>query len=389
MQPLLWSAGSAVIPFFIEECVGPALARQVAALQADRVLIVSDRTVQELHGGAIDAALAGAGAVRWLTFEPGESHKTLATVERLAGAALEAGASRRSVVIGVGGGLVGNVAGLLAGLLFRGVRLVQVPTTFLAMHDSITSLKQAVNCNGGKNVLGMYHVPVAVIVALEFLKTQTPVQLRSGAVELVKNALIFGGSEASETAALLSRSDWMLQPTLAALIRRGIDAKQRLLRDDPHERGAAVAFEYGHTIGHAIELAMEGRLSHGQAVALGMAGAAEVSRALGLMDAAGFAEHQALLELVAPTAAMPMPALPREGVLRRVMLDNKRGYLAGEGLPMVLLRRPGELVRGDGDAPLVAVPMGVIERAVDAIGFSSEPAEGHRSSVERRARPAG
>jgi 3-dehydroquinate synthase/2-deoxy-scyllo-inosose synthase len=289
------------------------------------------------------------------------------------------------VLVGMGGGVIGNITGLTASLLFRGIRFVHLPTTLLAMHDSVTSLKQGVNCNGGKNILGTFHVPSAVFIDLKFLKTLPAQQVRGGLIELVKNALILGGDYAKQvTEQLTAFRSRSAVPDWASLVNLGLTAKRALVQNDPRERGHAMILEYGHTIGHALELAYVGQLSHGEAIAWGMRCAAWISHRLGYMTDAALESHDQYLALL---EAPPRPTGPfMLGELRsRIQRDNKRGYLPpGDAgmVAMILLREPGVVVNGSDPYPLTLVARDVIDFALDQLAREwqnvSEKAEAAR-----------
>ncbi len=159
-----------------------------------------------------------------------------------------------------------------------------MPTTLLAMHDSVTSMKQTVNCYGVKNLLGTFYRPTAILVDLSALNTLPTAHLRSGVFELVKNALVLGDPFLTRLKGLSPRVPCSDPSVWLELIRLGVEAKRRLLLRDPYERESAIVFEYGHTIGHALELACHGALTHGECVAWGMLYAGSISSRLGFMS---------------------------------------------------------------------------------------------------------
>lgn len=158
-------------------------------MEADRYFVVTDDTVREIVGTVIAQKLNRTVPTLLVSQPPGEEHKTLSTLSRYVDAALSFGVTRQSVVVAVGGGVPGNVAGLLAGLLFRGVRLAHFPTTVIAACDSVLSAKQAVNTAHAKNMIGLYHPPEVIVIDLAVLAGNSRRDLRSGTCETVKNAL--------------------------------------------------------------------------------------------------------------------------------------------------------------------------------------------------------
>ena len=166
-----WNIGNTAIPFHMGDDCAAYIAEQIAALEPDRLLILADAIVWELNSQRYEPLLAKVAPLRVVSWPAGEVTKTLASVEDIAEQAIASGLTRRSLVVGIGGGVIGNLAGMTAALLYRGIRLVHVPTTLLAMHDSVTSLKQGVNCSDAKNILGTFHTPSAVFIDLRFLES--------------------------------------------------------------------------------------------------------------------------------------------------------------------------------------------------------------------------
>ncbi|GAA4933000.1 2-deoxy-scyllo-inosose synthase [Streptomyces coeruleoprunus] len=363
------------------DCAEDVVAR-LAALRASSYLVVADTTVAALYGVDLTARIdKEAGPAHLLTHEVGEVHKGLATVGALTEQALEHGADRRSVVVALGGGVTGNIAGLVASLLFRGIRLVHVPTTVVAMLDSVLSLKQAVNATFGKNLVGTFYQPVEVLADTAMLRTLPPREIRSGIGEVVKNALAIRPSMLDRLAGALRADGRYDDETMRWIIAESLAAKAMVTRDDKHERRSGLVLEYGHTTGHAIEHASRGEVAHGAGVAVGMTIAAEVSRRLGHADAGLVALHR---ELVAAAGVEPViPAHVDTALVKNwLAYDNKRGYLDSPPghTPMVLLSAPGKVLH-TGAMPLVPVPLALLEEVVDetTAAGTAEPAYAGRA----------
>ncbi len=335
----------------------------------DLAVVVLDRSAAN-HAAPVVDELSKHVQVVTVTVDAGEPRKTLALVERIAEHAVEHGATRRSAVVGIGGGMVGNVAGLAASLLFRGIRLVHLPTTPIAAFDSVLSIKQAVNLRGGKNLIGTYHPPTLIACDLRWIASVPDSQLLTGLAEMAKNVLAVVPDRLSDFHQALGMRQEAPMSALAELLEIGRSAKEPFLASDPRERREALIFEYGHTLGHALEFGSGGTMNHGEAVAWGMLAAAEVSRALGHLDDAGVRAHA---DTVAPLGLGPAPAWMTagdgDGVRAVLIHDNKRGYLDApvDTVPMVLLESLGVPVIGERGFPLIPVPVDMAMEALRAV----------------------
>jgi 3-dehydroquinate synthetase len=358
------------------------IVRRLLALSASRYLVVCDTQTAPLFGQDIVELLSHHAPANLLTHAAGERRKDLAAVGELAEAALELGADRGSVVVALGGGITGNVAGLMAALLFRGIRLVHIPTSLIAVLDSVLSLKQAVNTSVGKNLVGTFYAPVEVLADTAMLRTLPRRETISGLCEAIKNALAIR----PEMIELLLRE---LRPdarydddVMHSFIVESLLAKASVTIDDQRECRAGLVLEYGHTVGHAIEHVAAGALSHGEAVGLGMIAAAEISHRLGHLDATAVELHRQLLEQAGAGTIVPA-GIELAAVVDRLRFDNKRGYLrdTGGSLAMVLLRGYGEPLSRDG-RPLVPVPMALVHEVIHDT-LAGDEADGHprRSAV--------
>jgi 3-dehydroquinate synthase len=252
--------------------------------QADKVLLVSNESVAPLYGVKAQRALLSAGfAVAEAILPDGEEHKTLASVERLYDAGVAAGLGRDGLVVALGGGVIGDTAGFFAATYMRGVSFLQVPTTLLAQIDSSVGGKVGVNHHQGKNLIGAFHQPVAVLGDIGALRTLPERQLRAGFAEVIKTAVI--GDEnlfrllESTTATELSNNASALADVVACCCWLKAD----VVRRDEREAGPRAALNLGHTVGHAIEVATGfRRYLHGEAVAIGLVTATLLSERLGL-----------------------------------------------------------------------------------------------------------
>jgi 3-dehydroquinate synthase/2-deoxy-scyllo-inosose synthase len=289
----------------------------------------------------------------------------LKTVEHFAQEMVRAGIDRSSVIVAVGGGLIGNLGGLIAALLFRGIRLVHVPTTLIAAADSVASLKQAVNLSLGKNLLGCFHKPTAVLIDINFLRTLPATQIRSGMCEIIKNALTVATENIPLLESGLKPDAYYSDTELMVIVEAGLLAKQKVMRADKYERREALVFEYGHTVGHAIELAAEGRVPHGEAVGLGMIVAAEAARRLGRLSDSGRNLHHRLLRRNGLMVRLPI-GVTVAAVMALLLTDNKRGYVCArpDQVAMILLDDLG-VPAGPLGRPLILVEASLIQSCIE------------------------
>ena len=344
--------GARAYPIHIGAGLLAARAPLQAALPAGRLLIVTNTTVAQIYLARLKATLAGR-ALEECVLPDGEAHKTLATLatvfDRLAAARI----NRDGAVLALGGGVIGDIAGFAAATWQRGIACVQLPTTLLAQVDSSVGGKTAVNHPAGKNLIGAFHQPTAVIADLDTLATLPERELRAGLAEVIKYGLIRDAAFLDWLESALPRLLARDLETLGEAVRRSCEIKAELVALDERENGPRALLNFGHTFGHAIEAAAGyGEWLHGEAVAIGMVLAAETSARLGWLSSADVSRVRRLLE----RAGLPVAA-PRIGVARArelMALDKK---VLGGRVRLVLLRSLGAAeVSADYD-----------ERALDAV----------------------
>ncbi|MCU1426936.1 MAG: 3-dehydroquinate synthase [Actinomycetia bacterium] len=280
--------------------VGDGAAGDLATLLSGRarVAVVTQTRVAELHGEAVQVALAATEAnVETFTIGDGEEHKNLATIEALCRGFTRFGLRRNDAVVALGGGMVGDVAGFAAAVHYRGVAVVQVPTTLLAMVDAAIGGKTAVNLPEGKNLVGAFHQPVGVLADPRVLVTLPEREYRSGLGEIAKYALLGDRDLAhlveNEGEALVARERRIVSDAVA----RCAAIKARYVEADEEERlGLRAHLNYGHTLAHALETVCGYALAHGEAVAIGLVFAAELAGALERIDTAEVDRQRALVE---------------------------------------------------------------------------------------------
>ncbi|MCJ0825767.1 3-dehydroquinate synthase [Luteimonas sp. 50] len=326
--------------------IGPGLLDHGAALAAHvrgrHVLLVSDSHVGPLYAARVVAALNAHTPAQVVVacVAAGETAKSLDGFAALLRELADLGATRDACVLALGGGVVGDLAGFAAACWMRGIDIVQLPTTLLAMVDSSVGGKTAIDLAQGKNLVGAFHPPRAVFADTTTLRTLPERELRAGFAEVIKYGAIMDARFLdwldAHADALLARDDAVLAPAVA----RSCAHKAAIVARDPLEHGERALLNFGHTFAHAIE-AEQGYggdvMNHGEAVAAGMLLAARLSATLGLATDADAGRLQALLDRFGLPTAMP-PGLSADALLARMRMDKKA---AAGGLRFVLWDRPG------------------------------------------------
>ena len=316
-----------------------------------KVLVVTNPVVEQQYGATALSSLKAAGfEASSLVIDAGEDQKTPATVVLIHDAAFERRLERGSLIVALGGGVVGDMAGFAAASWLRGIAVVQVPTTLLAMVDAAIGGKTGVNHPGGKNLIGAFHQPRLVLIDPATLGTLPEREFRAGMAEVIKYGVIgdlelFADLEAAAgrdaTAGLASLS--AVGPALLqTLLERSAAAKARVVAADEREGGLRAILNYGHTLGHVVEaLCGYGTWLHGEAVAIGMVAAGELSLELGLWGASEQRRQRAVIA----AAGLPQqwPALDPGAVLQclqgdKKVRDGKVRFVLPTGLGSVQIR---------------------------------------------------
>jgi len=321
-----------------------------------RCAIISDRNVAPLYGRKVEASLARAGFEPTLIKVPaGETAKSLKTVQscydQLAAKRLE----RKSFIVALGGGVVGDLAGFVAATYLRGVAFVQVPTTLLAQVDSSVGGKVGVNLKAGKNLVGSFYQPRLVLCDLNTLATLPVRELRAGLAEVIKYGIIYD-------AALFRRLERDLPKllrrdanTLAAVVARCCEIKAEVVRQDETESGLRAILNFGHTLGHALEaISHYGKYLHGEAISIGQVAAAGLSRQVLALPG----EHVTRITRLLEEAGLPTEAKlsrpQQQQLLNAMKLDKK--VSRGE-VKFVLAKRIGKVEFG------CSVPQAMVQKA--------------------------
>jgi shikimate kinase/3-dehydroquinate synthase len=355
--------------------VAPALLKQLGEHvrerwpKVQRAWIVTDDNVGRLHATAAENSLHGAGVkTEIIAVAPGESSKSLQTAGELYDWLLRGGVERGDIVVALGGGVVGDLAGFVAATVLRGIGLVQVPTSLLAAVDSSVGGKTGINHAAGKNLIGAFLQPQLVLVDTDLLRTMPPRELRSGWAEVVKHAVIqrsTPGGERGDLATVLERNRERLcrleAPATPYLVWRNISLKAAVVGEDEREAGIRAYLNFGHTIGHAIEAA-DYQLLHGEAVALGMRAAAELGAATATCCRLEVDRIEGLLGQFDLPVSAPLDV---DVVLARMTSDKKR--VAGRQRFVLPLDGGGVVMRED-------VPQRAVVHAISSVNSTGRPA---------------
>ena len=309
------------------------LGAECRALQlGNKVMVVSNPTVFALYGQRAISALQQADfEVFYCELPDGERYKTLESIAHIYDLALEHGLERSSTLVALGGGVIGDMTGFAAATWLRGIAVVQVPTTLLAMVDSSIGGKTGVNHPHGKNLIGAFHQPRLVLTDPDVLATLPAREFRAGMAEAIKYAII-GDPELFD---LLERADGLQQSQIApellsTILTRSARAKADVVSQDEYEQtGLRATLNYGHTIGHAIENVTEYTINHGEAVALGMSAAGQIAVKLQLWTQQEAQRQDRVINKAALALELP-PAIDLEQIIKTLKSDKK--VKAGKGV---------------------------------------------------------
>jgi 3-dehydroquinate synthase len=332
------------------ECAGTFI-REVLPDVTDPLAIVSNQTVFQRYGQMLSRSLTKARlrSVKFLMGD-GERFKTLRTVERIYSFLAENHLDRRSVLIALGGGVVGDVAGFVAATYLRGIAYVQIPTSLLAAIDSAVGGKTGVNLTQGKNLVGAFHQPKLVITDVSLLRSLPEREIRAGLYEAIKYGVIAGSQLFEFICGSLDKIKRLDQESLTKLIARCCEIKAEVVAQDEREGGLRQILNFGHTFGHALEsITRYRKFTHGEAVGYGMIIASRLAAKLGMID-----EHQAraIEAVVLSLGRMPAIGNIEPDELFEAMRYDKKAQ--GGALTLILPTRIGA-VRICRDVPPKAI----------------------------------
>lgn len=321
---------------------------------AHRTAIITDTNVGPFYAQRAAASLSNADPVV-LTIPAGEANKTRETWARLTDELLSRGLGRDTLIVALGGGVVGDIAGFVAATYLRGVPVVQVPTSLVAMIDASIGGKTGVDVPAGKNLVGAFHAPSVIVIDPDLLATLPARELRCGLAEALKHGAV---ADASYFATIAEQASTLREPSNAqsdamrALVAGSVAIKARVVNDDPREAGQRKILNFGHTIGHAIEAASAYTLAHGEAVAVGMLLEAALGERLGV-TAKGVARDlgRAIANAGLPTTA----AFSARDIVSRTRTDKKKAAGRIEYALPAAIGRFGPWTTPAADADVLAI----------------------------------
>ncbi|MGF1459927.1 MAG: 3-dehydroquinate synthase [Leptolyngbyaceae cyanobacterium] len=291
-----------------------------------KLLVVSNPVIFRQYGDRLVQSLATVGyQVSTCILPAGERYKTLRSIQKIHDAAYDAKLERKSAMVALGGGVIGDMTGFAAATWLRGISVVQVPTSLLAMVDASIGGKTGVNHPQGKNLIGAFHQPRLVVIDPKVLHTLPPREFRAGMAEVIKYGVIWDAElfTALEQAARLDQYRQLGDDLLQTILTRSCQAKAEVVAQDEKESGLRAILNYGHTIGHAVESATGYRIvNHGEAVAIGMVAAGKLATALALWSSDAEQRQNALVTKTHLPTAIPQQAEP-EALIALLQGDKK------------------------------------------------------------------
>ncbi|ACA45023.1 3-dehydroquinate synthase [Clostridium botulinum] len=337
-----------------------SLLEKMIDLNTDKFFLITDDIVYNLFGKELLEYMNRKVSVKLIKLPSGEKHKNIKVFNDLMEDLFDNNVTKSSILISLGGGVVGNITGLAAALAFRGIRFFHIPTTFMSQTDSILSRKQGINSFYGKNMIGSYYTPLFNFIDTSFLTFDSERFIRGSFVETVKNGFIYNADFLNKLKSVIKNDFNVNQEGIFNLVKMSIESKLPIMKADPTEKGLAMILEYGHTVGHAIEKLSYGKLSHGESVSIGMMVAARISEKLGYLSKQDVKEHMDILSALKTPTKIPSN-IKISDIIDRIKLDNKKDI---NGIRFVVLQNIGKCINTDGSY-MIKVPFNIINDAIE------------------------
>jgi len=309
----------------------------------NKYCVITDSTVNKLYGMSMLKKLKEAGLKTYLIeVQPGEKSKTLNTVAVITRKLISKGFNRKSAIIALGGGVVGDLAGFIASIYMRGIPYIQIPTTIMAQVDSSVGGKTGINMYG-KNIIGTFYQPKRVYSDLNMLHTLPKREIKNGLVEIIKTAVVFDEKVFNYLERNIEKIINLESRILLHIISKTVQIKVSIVKKDPKEQNLRAILNYGHTLGHVLEILSGHKLKHGEAVAIGMRFAGLLSYSMGLWSREELNRQNRLLDkLILP----PMPHNITPKMIIHQMHSDKK--IDDKKINFILPRRIGEIAVIDG-----------------------------------------
>jgi 3-dehydroquinate synthase len=346
-------------PFYFGYGIHQSFLSELEKYSFDKIFFFTEPHLFETYGKELYDQISAKYSCSVEFVPAGEKCKYFPVLEETCEKLIAKGASKKSILLAFGGGTVGNVVGLAAGLIYRGIRFVEIPTSMTGQTDSTLSNKQAVNGGTGKNHFGLYHAPLFIWADTKYLKTEPPFSRRSGIIEGIKNGFISDEKFLEYLEQVLNPELDFTDAKLTEIAYKIILSKLPILRQDPSEKGYAITLEYGHTFGHGIEW-LE-KISHGEAVSYGMKIAAHLGKELGLISQKDVERHYYVIEEKLGFNNPFPETITTEKLMDAMIADNKK---TGVALRFILLERIGQCYNPEGDF-LVTVDKELVSTVVE------------------------
>ena len=370
-QTLEWEPGKVITlsthlknpsPFYFGYDIQNQFLWELEKYSFDKIFFFTEPHLLDLYGKELYDQISAKFPCILEFLPPGEKCKYFPVLEETCENLIVKGVSKKSILLAFGGGTVGNLVGLASGMIYRGIRFVEIPTTMTSQTDSTLSNKQAINGKTGKNHFGLYHAPIFIWVDTKYIKTEPAFSKRSGLIEGIKNGFISDEKFLDYLEEVLKPDVDFTDEELYKLAYNIIISKLKIIKQDPSEKHYGIILEYGHTFGHGIEWLEQGKISHGEAVSLGMKIAAELSKEMGLISQEDVERHYYLIEEKLGFNN-PFPAAITTARLMDAMIaDNKK---TSEALRFVLLDKIGKCYNPEGDF-LVTVDRKLVKKIVES-----------------------
>ncbi|NFV11690.1 3-dehydroquinate synthase [Clostridium sporogenes] len=337
-----------------------SLLEKMMNLNTDKFFLITDDVVYNFFGKELLEYMNQKVSVKLIKLPSGEKNKNIKVFNDLMEDLFDKNLTKSSILISLGGGVVGNITGLAAALAFRGIRFFHIPTTFMSQTDSILSRKQGINSVYGKNMIGSYYTPLFNFIDTSFLTFDSERFIRGSFVETVKNGFIYNADFLNKLKSVIKNDFNVNQEGIFNLVKMSIESKLPIMKADPTEKGLAMILEYGHTVGHAIEKLSYGKLSHGESVSIGMMVAARIGEKLGYLSKQDVQEHLDILSALKTPTKIPSN-IKISDIINRIKLDNKKDI---NGIRFVILENIGKCVNTDGSY-MIKVPFNIINEAIE------------------------